>query len=137
MSDRFVNLLQKMDTETVTIPSYKGVAFRLPVLRRDTSSDAKDKDTRDRNGCPRELRVAAASENMIMEKQKRSMLQKSRGLMKRKRDEEIEEEIELPRNAISELPDLAVTSSVLMDAKDAMGYLVRELTVRHSFFDSN
>ena len=121
-----------MDTETATIPSYNGVAFRLPALPRDTSSDTKDKDTRDRNGCPRELRVAAASENSIMGKQKRFMLQKSRALMKRKREvEKVEDKIKLPRDATSELPDLGITSSALMDAADAMGYLVRELTVRN------
>ena len=132
----FVNLLQKMDTETATIPSYSGVAFRLPALPRDTSRDAKDKDTRDRNGCPRELRVAAASENSIMEKQKRFMLQKSRSLVKRKREEDkVEDKIKLPRDATSELPDLGITSTAWMDAADAMGYLVRELTVGNFFFE--
>ena len=126
----FVDLFQKMDTEAVTAPSYKGVAFRLPALQRDTSSDAKDKYTRGRKGCPRELRVAAASEDSVMAKQKRLALQRSRALMKRKREEDrVEDKTELPRDDTSELPDLGLTSSALMDAADAMGYLVRELTV--------
>ena len=120
-----------MQTEAANLTLYRGAAFRLPALQRDRNEDPGDSQPPSKVAhiCPRELRAMQASESTLVAKQRRLLLQKSKALLKRKRNAEIVERCSPLLPSINHSRQQADEKSDLQDSVDVMSFLTRELTV--------
>ncbi|XP_065062799.1 uncharacterized protein LOC135689488 isoform X1 [Rhopilema esculentum] len=126
----FTKQTEAMQTEAANLTLYRGAAFRLPALQRDRNEDPRDNQPPSKVAhiCPRELRAMQASESTLVAKQRRYLLQKSKALLKRKRNVEIVGRCSPLLPSINNSRQQADEKSDLQNSVDVMSFLTRELT---------